>query len=203
MANTPSSPVRQNSSTTTNPRSSTLTPTPSSPRRSANGRRPTEHDDRFDLDVLAVAEAARWCRPCSFGGWPLDHHPGADVDLLLLEAIFTTTLARSLSRPREDLRQALEDRRPRRRGRRAPRANSQPIAPPTDRRPCGRGRVVEIEHLVADHDRPVALEAGKSTGAPAPARQDARWWPVISMVDHPSLPVDRDCGRGRGEPTPW
>ena len=77
-------------------------------------------------------------------------------------------------------------------------ANSQPIAPPP-MTATRAGSVVEIEHLVAGHDRAAALEAGDQPGH-RPGGEDARASPVIVVVD-PSPPVHRDaCGRARARP---
>ena len=55
-AQTPFSPVRHSSSTTTKPRSSTWTPVPSRPRSAVAGLRPTDIDDHVGLDRIAALD---------------------------------------------------------------------------------------------------------------------------------------------------
>ena len=77
-AQTPSAAVRWYSSTTTNPRSSRVTPVPSAS-RPVGERSPTDRQHHgVDGDVLAVAEADGGPRPV--GRVPVHLHPGVDVD---------------------------------------------------------------------------------------------------------------------------
>ena len=127
MAYTPSSPVRQNSSTTTKPRSSTFTPVPSRPSRSANGRRPT---DTTTASTSTCSSSPKWTvvPPASFGVWPVTFTP-VRMSIFFFLKLRTTTLVTSLSSPGSSLgnasrivtwepRSANVD------------ANSQPMAPP-------------------------------------------------------------------------
>ena len=117
-------------------------------------------DHGVDLEVLPFAEvdggAAR-----VVGRVPVHHDTRADVDLLLLEAAHDDVGDVGVEAG-EDLRQRLEDRHP---GaevgeRRRELAADRPAADDGD---AGRD-VVEVEHLVAGHDRAATLEVGDQAG---------------------------------------
>ncbi len=126
------------------------------------------HDDDVDFDRLAVAvrhdRAAGVVRRVA-----IDHDAGLDRDLLLLERLLDD-LRDVLVEAGQDLRQSLENGHlgteigERRRELAADRAT-------TDDGDACRERV-EIEHLVAGHDRPTTLEAGNQAGHRAGGEHD-------------------------------
>ena len=128
------------------------------------------HDHGVDLDRLALAERHRRAA-VSFGVWPVTMTP-VRMSIFLRLNDRTTTLATSVSRPGRIFGQALEDRDL---GtevgeRRRELAADRPAADDGH----ARRHVVEIEHLVARHDRPAALEVGDQPGHRAGGEDDAR-----------------------------
>ena len=126
------------------------------------------HDDGVDLEVLAVAEVDRGAAGV-VRRVAVDHHAGADVDVLLLEAAHDDVGDVGVEAG-QDLRQPLEDRDlgaevGERRGELA--ADG---AAADDDHPLGH--VVEVEHLVARHDRAAALEVGDHPGHRAGGQDD-------------------------------
>jgi hypothetical protein len=114
------------------------------------------HDARVDLERLVIAEVDG--RAARVGGRVAgDLDPGADVDLLLLEALHHHVGDIGVE-TREDLGETLEDRHLRAQVGEGGRE----LAPDRSTTDHGHplGHVIEIEHLVARQDGPTTLEVG-------------------------------------------
>ena len=153
--------VRQRSSTSTKPRSSTSTPVPSSPRSSRQRAAADRHDDRVDVDRLRPRRTAPWCRRRR-GLVAVDLDAGADVDAPLLERAHDD-VGDVVVAAGQDLGQRLEDRDlgaevGHDRGELA----ADGAAADDDRATTA---AVEHQHLVGGHDEAaVDLEAGDRAG---------------------------------------
>ena len=165
-ANTPGSPVRMYSSTSTKPRSSTSTFVPSRPRLSDSGRRPTETTTAST--VMSSLPSPKWTTvadPSSSGVWPVTITPvRTSMPRLLNDR--STTSATSLSQPGRIFGSAS------RTVTWYPRsdsieANSQPMAPPpittADEGSFSRSSTSSEVRTRS----PVDLEAGDASGAPS------------------------------------
>ena len=175
MAYTPGSPVRQNSSTSTKPRSVDLDAGALQAELIGVRTATDADDDGVDLEVLlgtiAAAEVHRGAARCRSACGRAPCTP-VRMSMFFFLKLRTTTLATSASSPGRIFG------RPSRMVTCEPRsanvlANSQPMAPPPMTATRG-GHVVEHQHLVAGHDRAGGLEAGDGARHRAGGEHDVR-----------------------------